>query len=39
MIAVCIVGGMLLGTPALLLLVPTLFCLFEWLEEKWRGKV
>lgn len=29
-----VLGGMLIGTLALLLLVPVLFCLFEWLDEK-----
>lgn len=31
-----VLGGMLVGTLALLLFVPVLFCLFEWLDEKWR---
>ena len=31
-----VLGGMLAGTLALLLFVPVLFCLFEWLDEKWR---
>lgn len=35
-IGACVLGGMLVGTLALLLFVPVLFCLFEWLDEKWR---
>lgn len=35
-IGACVLGGMLVGTLALLLFVPILFCLFEWLDEKWR---
>ena len=33
-----VLGGMVVGTVALLFLVPMLFCLFERLDEKWRGK-
>lgn len=33
-----VLGGMVVGTVVLLLLVPMLFCLFERLDEKWRGK-
>ena len=32
------VGGMLIGTIALILLVPTLFVVFQKLEERWSGK-
>lgn len=35
-IGACVLGGMLVGTLALLLFVPVLFCQFEWLDEKWR---
>ena len=30
----CVVGGMIVGTLALLILVPTLFIVFETLQEK-----
>lgn len=33
-----VLGGMVVGTVALLFFVPMLFCLFERLDEKWRGK-
>lgn len=33
-----VLGGMVVGTLALLFFVPMLFCLFERLDEKWRGK-
>jgi HAE1 family hydrophobic/amphiphilic exporter-1 len=29
-----VVGGMLIGTTALLFLVPSLFILFQWIQEK-----
>lgn len=37
-IGASVLGGMVIGTLALLFFVPTLFCLFERLNEKWRGK-
>ena len=35
-IGTCVVGGMVLGTIAILLCLPTLYCLFERLDEKVR---
>ena len=37
-IGASVLGGMAVGTVALLFFVPMLFCLFERLDEKWRGK-
>ena len=33
-LASCVVGGMVLGILALLFLVPTLFIIFQWLQER-----
>lgn len=33
-----VLGGMIVGTIALLFFVPVLFCLFERWDEKIRGK-
>jgi HAE1 family hydrophobic/amphiphilic exporter-1 len=33
-IGVGTVGGMLIGTIALLIIVPALFIVFQWIEEK-----
>lgn len=33
-----VVGGMLLGTLALLLLVPSLFVVFQWMQEKFERR-
>lgn len=33
-LASCVVGGMVLGILALLFLVPALFIIFQWLQER-----
>lgn len=33
-LASCVVGGMTLGILALLFLVPALFIIFQWLQER-----
>ena len=37
-IGTCVVGGMITGTLAILLWLPTLYCLFEALDERMRKK-
>lgn len=33
-----VLGGMVLGTVALVFFVPVLYCLFEWLDERLRKR-
>lgn len=37
-IGASVLGGMVVGTMALLVFVPLLFCVFESLDERWRKK-
>ena len=37
-LAACVVGGLLLGSVALLFLVPALFVVFQWAEERWMPR-
>lgn len=33
-----VVGGMIVGSVALLFLVPALFVVFQWIQEHWMPK-
>ena len=37
-LAACVVGGLLLGSMALLFLVPALFVVFQWAGERWMPR-
>ena len=37
-LASCVVGGMIVGSVALLFLVPALFVVFQWIQEHWMPK-
>jgi len=37
-LGVGVVGGLLLGTVALLFVTPTFFIVFQWIEERVRGR-
>ena len=37
-LASCVVGGMIVGSIALLFLVPALFVIFQWMQEHWMPK-
>lgn len=37
-LASCVVGGMIAGSIALLFLVPALFVIFQWMQERWMPK-